>query len=203
MECFQNDPNINGIVIVALKGYEAYVQALAEQFKITKFLGVTLGGSCGQESIFNGLTLLSHFAKPNDIVLIHDGNRPLVSSDVIDDCIATTEKQGNACAATPCNEAMLESLDGLTSNHSIPRETIKKTQTPHGCRYGALMELHAAAQKRGITNSVATVTLLIEMGHTIYFSLGSEKNFKITTPNDLDIFKSLLLSDPAFKTLHQ
>ena len=87
---------------------------------------------------------------------------------------------------------MLQTEDGTFSNAVIPRDHLKRTQTPQAFRLGEICELHRRALKAGIVNSVASCTLKIEMGETVFFSSGSEKNIKLTTVEDIDIFKALL-----------
>lgn len=89
---------------------------------------------------------------------------------------------------------MLQTDDGVRSSGSYPRDRLKRTQTPQGFKLGDICQLHRDALKAGITNSVASCTLMIEMGHQVYFSAGSEKNIKLTTVEDIDIFKALLLA---------
>ena len=99
---------------------------------------------------------------------------------------------GNAITVIPCAEAMLQTEDGKISSGSYPRDRLKRTQTPQTFRLGEICQLHRQALERGITNSVASCTLMIEMGRQVYFSAGSEKNIKLTTVEDIDIFKALL-----------
>ena len=87
---------------------------------------------------------------------------------------------------------MVVTDDGEQSAESYPRDNLKRTQTPQGFKIGKICDLHRRALEAGITNSVASVTLMIEMGETVYFSAGSEKNIKLTTVEDIDIFKALL-----------
>lgn len=87
--------------------------------------------------------------------------------------------------------------DGISSVRQVPRDNLKVTQTPQAVRLGKLVWAHEEALRRGITNSVATCTMFIELGETLYFSLGSEKNLKLTTPEDIEIFKSLLKEKKA------
>ena len=130
----------------------------------------------------------------NDIVLIHDAIRPMVSADIISDCIRVTREKGNAIAVIPCMEAMMQTENGEVSVGSYPRERLKRTQTPQGFHIGEICDLHRRALKAGITNSVASCTLMIEMGEQVHFSIGSEKNIKLTTVEDIDIFKALLMA---------
>jgi len=191
LEAFQKEPTIDAICVVCIEGWESILTAYAEQFNITKLKWIVNGGKNGQESIYNGLKGIEG-AKEDDIILVHDAIRPLVSSDIINDCIMTCQKHGNAIVTIPCNEAMLYSENGLDSEKSIDRSTLKRTQTPQAVKYKDFIKLHEDALKAGITNSIATCTLLVEMGHKIYFSLGSEKNVKLTTVEDIDIFQALL-----------
>ena len=87
---------------------------------------------------------------------------------------------------------MLQTDDGTVSTGSYPRDRLKRTQTPQGFALGNICDLHRRALEAGITNSVASCTLMIEMGEQVHFSSGSEKNIKLTTIEDIDIFKALL-----------
>lgn len=192
LEAFQRHPEIDAIAVVCIDGWEAVLMAYAKQFNITKLKYIISGGDTGQASIRNGVyELEKHFAK-EDIVLIHDAIRPLVSHEIISDCIAKAKQFGSAIATIPCAEAMLETTDQITASSSYPRNNLKRTQTPQAFPIGKICMIHRDALNRGITNSVASCTLLIEMGEKVYFSAGSEKNIKLTTVEDIDIFKALL-----------
>ncbi len=192
LERFEQHPSIDAIGVICLDGWQNILESYAKQYGITKLKYIAKSGSVGQESIKNGLMELKKHCNPDDIILVHDGNRPMISKDIISDCIAVTKQKGNAIACIPCQEAMLETTDGETSNTSRPRETLKRTQTPHGFKLKDLLEAHKEAESAGITNSVASCTLMIELGKSINFSAGSEKNIKLTTQDDLDIFKALI-----------
>lgn len=194
MEAFQRHAEIDEIAVVCFDGWEKILLAYGKQFNITKLKYVAPGGNNGQESIKNGIDELKKHYSENDIVLIHDAIRPMVSQEIISDCIVKTRQFGNAIATIPCAEAMLQTSDGLCSTDSFPRDNLKRTQTPQGFRLGKLIEMHEKAAERGITNSIASCTLAIELGEKVYFSAGSEKNLKLTTLDDIDIFKALLLA---------
>lgn len=194
LEAFQKHPEIDSIAVVCIAGWENVLQAYAQQFNITKLQHIFPGGDCGQASIRNGVYGLEEYFDSDDIVLIHDAIRPMVSADIISDCIVKTKKYGNAITVIPCAEAMMQTEDGIKSTGSYPRDRLKRTQTPQGFKLGDICKLHRDALKAGITNSVASCTLMIEMGNQVYFSHGSEKNIKLTTVDDIDIFKALLLA---------
>lgn len=197
LEAFQNHADIDAIAVVCIEGWEQVLWAYARQFNINKLKYVVPGGKNGQDSIRNGVFELEKYYDPEDIVLIHDSIRPMVSADIISDCIVKTKKFGCAIATIPCAEAMLQTEDGLSSTSSYPRDHLKRTQTPQGFPLGKICDLHRRALERGITNSVASCTLMIEMGEQVHFSMGSEKNIKLTTVEDIDIFKALLLAKRA------
>ena len=194
LEAFENHPDIHSICVVCLEGWESILRAYAKQFNITKLKWIVPGGKNGQESIYNGISELKKNCDPRDIVLIHDGNRPMVSADIISDCIIKTQKYGCAIAAIPCAEAILLTQNGQESTESVSRDRLRRTQTPHGFFLKKIYDLHCRARKENILNSVASCTLMIELGEKVYFSIGSEKNLKLTTLEDIDIFKSLLLA---------
>ena len=194
MEAFQNHPEIDAIAVVCIAGWENVLWAYAKQFNITKLKHVIHGGDNGQGSIRNGVYELEKHYDKDDIVLIHDAIRPMVSAEIISDCLVKTVKFGNAITVIPCAEAMLQTDDGKVSVGSYPRDRLKRTQTPQGFRLDKICDLHRRALDAGITNSVASCTLMIEMGEQVHFSLGSEKNIKLTTVEDIDIFKALLLA---------
>lgn len=195
LEAFQKHADIDEIAVVCVEGWEQVLWAYANQFNITKLKTIVPGGKNGQDSIRNGVYELEKTHGANDVVLIHDAIRPMVSAEIISDCIVQTKRHGCAIATIPCAEAMLETTDGESSESSYPRDNLKRTQTPQGFELGKICDLHRRALEKGITNSVASCTLMVEMGEKVYFSAGSEKNIKLTTVDDIDIFKALLVTE--------
>ena len=194
LEAFQRHPNIAAICVVVLKGWEEILWAYAKQFNITKLKYVVYGGTTGQESIYNGLKEISANSNDNDVVIVHDGNRPMVEQEVITDSLVKFKQFGSAVAVIPCTEVVFVSENGRESNKTIPREELWRTQTPHTYKLKDLIEAHEVARQRGITNMAASCALMEALGKTTYFSKGSEKNLKITTVEDIEIFKALLVA---------
>ena len=192
LEAFEKHPEIDAIAVVCIVGWEQVLWAYAKQFNISKLKYVIPGGKNGQESIRNGVFELEKHFVPEDIVLIHDAIRPMVSSEIISDNIRVAREYGNAITVVPCAEAMLQTENGAVSTGSYPRDRLKRTQTPQAFHIGDICNLHRRAVEAGVTNSIASCTLKIEMGEQVYFSVGSEKNIKLTTVEDIDIFKALL-----------
>lgn len=195
LQAFQRHPEIDAIMVVCIGGWQTILEAYAKQFNITKLKWIVEGGENGQDSIRNGVEELAKHCSPEDMVLIHDAIRPNLSQEIISSCIATCRVNGSAITVIPCAEAML--LRCGTGNESaelVDRDSLARTQTPQAFSLGKLVWAHQEALKRGITNSVATCTLMIELGEKVHFCAGSEKNVKITTTEDIEIFKALLMA---------
>lgn len=192
MEVFQRQPQIDAIIVVTLDSWMETVKSYAEENKITKLRWIVSGDITGQGSIKKGLEELRNHCEMSDVVMIHDGNRPFVSEEIIADSLATYYEYGSAVAAMPCIEAIFRSDNGIESNESIPREQLFRTQTPHTYTLEKLLWAHKMAEENQIENTTATCVLMQQLGEKIYFSKGSEKNLKLTTQDDLEIFKALL-----------
>lgn len=194
MHTFQSHPDIDAIAVVCLCGWETILQSYANQFSIDKLRWIFPGGNTGMESIHNGIFgLKENGCKDDDMVLVHDAVRPLVSQEIISNNIAMAKAYGNAITGIPCREAILESEDGFISHSSISRDRLIRTQTPQTFYLGDIISAHVEAAKREIQNSVASCTLFAELGgQDLHIAPGSERNMKITTLEDLEIFKALI-----------
>lgn len=195
MQCFQQHPDIGAIGVVCLKGWETVLQSYANQFNITKLKWVFPGGNSGMESIHNGIYgLKEEGCDDDDLVLIHDAVRPLLSQDIISSNIAICKAYGYAITGIKCREAILESFDGFSTKTSIPRDTLIRTQTPQTFRLRNIIKAHEMAKVKGISDSVASCTLIAELSEDIEMHIvpGSEKNIKVTTVEDLEILKALM-----------
>lgn len=192
LEKFQNSPLIDEIVLVSLNNWKDMLWAYAKQFGITKLKYIVDGGGTGQESILCGLKEIWKYHSEEDVIMIHDGNRPMISQEIISDSFAVFQKYGSAVAAIPCVEAIFQSDNGLESKITFPREKLFRTQTPHTYCLGDLIDAHEMAEKLSIKNTVATCVLMQKLGKKIFFSRGSEKNLKITTVEDVEIFEAYI-----------
>ena len=191
---FERHPDISAIAVVCIEGWETVLQSYANQFSVTKLRWIFPGGNTGMESIHNGIYgLRDAGCQDEDLVLIHDAVRPLLSQDIISSNIAICKKYGYAITGIKCREAILESADGFTTTTSIPRDKLLRTQTPQTFRLRNIIAAHEEARERGITDSVASCTLMAELGgREMHIVPGSEKNIKITTVEDLEILKALM-----------
>ncbi len=194
LENFQRHPQIDAIEVVCIDGWHDMLWAYAKQFGITKLQWVVSGGATGQESIRNGVYNLEGKCDKEDIIIIHDGIRPLVEDQVLSDVISKCKEYGNAVSSMPYNEQIFVIDDEKTTKEYIPRETLRRVVTPQAYRFDKLDKAyHKAFEKKiGIYGSSYTNTMMVELGNKLYFAAGSDKNIKLTTKDDLELFKGYL-----------
>lgn len=197
LEGFQKHPQIDVIEVVCIDGWHEVVWAYAKQFNINKLKWVVAGGSSVQESIRNGVYNLEDKCDDDDIVIIHDGIRPLVDETVLSDVIVKCRQYGNAVTSLPYNEQIFVADDEISTVKYIPRDTLRRVSTPQAYRFGKLnWAYHEAFEKGiGVKGASYTNTMMVELGERLYFAAGSDKNIKLTTKDDLEMFKVYLQSD--------
>ncbi len=191
LEAFQNHPDIDSIIVACLDGWQTILKAYAKEAGITKLQYIVKGGESGQESARIALEELRGVCKTDDIVIIHDAVRPMVSAEIISDCIVKCRQYGSGLAAVRCQETIIRTQDGMKGDTYVKRKGIMRVQTPQAYLYGKVLEAHEEAHKKGIQDVVYTNILMLDLGETMYFAKGSEKNLKITTMEDVEIFKAL------------
>ena len=194
LEDFQKHPSIDAIEVVCVHGWEKKLEAYAKKYKITKLKWIVEGGKTGQESIRNGIYNLKSVCKSDDVVIVHDGIRPIVDTYVISSVIEVCKKKGNGVTSLPYNEQIFVIKNNESTKKYIPRETLRRVSTPQAYKYGKLLWAYKTAFKKkiGIYGSSYTNTMMVDLGETLYFAKGSDKNIKLTTPDDLIIFKGYL-----------
>ena len=199
LEGFQKHPAIDSILLVCLEGWHDIMWAYARQFGITKLQGIVSGGETGQESIRNGVYALEGKCQDDDVIIVHDGIRPLVDETVVYDVIEKCRQYGNGVTSLPYNEQIFVVDDEISTTKYIPRETLRRVSTPQAYRFGKLdWAYHEAFAKGiGIHGSAYTNTMMVELGERLYFAAGSDKNIKLTTLDDLEMFKAYLHSDKS------
>ena len=197
LEGFQKHPQIDAIEVVCIDGWHDVLWAYAKQFGIDKLKWVVSGGKTGQESIRNGVYNLEGKACDDDIIIIHDGIRPLVDESVLTDVIVKCKQYGNSVTSLPYNEQIFLIDDEISTTKYIPRETLRRVSTPQAYKFGLLnSKYHEAFEKGiGIHGSSYTNTMMVELGVRLYFAAGSDKNIKLTTKDDLEMFKAYLKQD--------
>lgn len=194
LENFQKHPEIDGIVVVCLDGWQDILRAYARQYNIDKLRKIVNGGATVQESLRNGVFALEDICKDDDIVIIHDGIRPLIDEAVLSDVIATCRQHGNGVTSLPYNEQIFKRKDDISTDEYIPRDTLRRVSTPQAYKFGKLHWAYKTAFEKeiGIYGSSYTNTMMVDLGETLYFAAGSERNIKITTVEDIELFKAFL-----------
>lgn len=194
LESFQRHPLIDAIEVVCIEGYEDEVQSYIKKYNITKLKWVTKGGASCQESIRNGVYYLKNKCRSNDNIVIHDGIRPLVEFCILDDVIEKCNTYGNGVTSMPYNEQIFLIDNDISTIKYIPRETLRRVATPQAYKYQLLDEkYHEAFEKGiGIYGSSYTNTMMVELGVRLFFAKGSDRNIKLSTTDDLEIFEAML-----------
>jgi len=202
---FQKHPDIDAIAVVCLNGWEKSLQAYANQYGITKLRYIFPGGETNQESIHNGIVELKNAGfSDEDIILIQDGVRPLVSPEIITNNIKVCQQYGYAITGLKCKEVIMEyKPDSETLDYlPIPREKLIRTQTPHTYKLGIILDIHQKAESQGLDMAAScelTAKLGIDDQHLV---IGTEKNgLKLTNVEDIELFKALkhVSKDPWLK----
>ena len=193
LQAFEKHPDIDNIVITCLDAWIPVCEGYVYEYGIQKVNNIVPGGNTGQASIKNALDVVETDAGDKDLVLVHDGVRPLISQEQISQCVQSVRTYGNAVPVLWSNSAMMVSDDQITSDRAYDRWSLFCTQTPQGFYVKDLVAAHQKAFRMGITNSVASCTLITETGGKVYFCQGDEENIKITQQSDLKMVRAILM----------
>ena len=194
LEAFEKHPQIDAIEVVCIEGWEDILKSYADNYDINKLLWITKGGNTGQESIRNGVYNLEGNIDEDDNVIIHDGVRPMLAPEIISDVIVKCNKYGNGVSSMPYNEQIFVIDDDISTTKYIPRETLRRVVTPQAYKFGVLKKAYEEAFEKniGISGSSYTNTMMVELGERLYFAAGSDKNLKLTTQDNLLMFKAMI-----------
>lgn len=191
LQQFQKSTAVDEIIVACLSEWQPVLRAYAEEFDISKLVAIVSGGKTGIESIQNAFTEVN-CTNEDDLVMIHDGNRPLIEQDVIERNIDTAKEIGATTTYIDIHDGIVrvdEALNILKSD--FKREDIKSTQTPHSFKYSVISSV---LSEIGNAEYISVADAATRLGYDVGLVRGSEMNFKITTPNDLRIFESVINS---------
>ena len=193
MEQFQNHSEVDEIVVICVEGWMEKLRMYANKFGISKLSNIVCGGETSLKSIRNGVGALSDKYDDDDIILVHDGNRPLISKDIITDAIRQCQLNGSAVAAIPCtDEIMVKNDSFLGAEVYLDHKTLYRIQTPDAYKLFRLRKIFKNATEAQLQNIGATNVLMIDSGEKVFFSKGSELNIRLTTKEDMTMCKALL-----------
>ena len=205
LEVFEKHPEIDTVVVPCIAGWEDYLQKLLGKFGITKVSKILTGGKDTQESKMIALRYLQGICQEDDIVLLHDAVRPLVTEKMITDNIASVREFGNGITAVPFTETAITSDDGKEIvdipgyDSYIKKETVEALSaykyvgnqnvylTPKD-----VLEAHEKGETMPYTITIDTCSLMTELGKHLHIVPCETTNIKITTPEDFFLFKALV-----------
>jgi 2-C-methyl-D-erythritol 4-phosphate cytidylyltransferase len=192
LEHFEKHQEIDAIVVICIELWIPFFKSLIGKYNIGKVKWIVPGGSNGQESIYGGLSCCIQAGVPdNAIILIHDGVRPLITQDLISQCIHSAVSYGSAITVTPEIETVV-SLDNAGKIISITdRSKCFHAKAPQCFRLADIWQCHQKARQEGLTNMIDSASLMQHYGYTLHTVQGSYDNIKITAPSDFYIFRAL------------
>ena len=190
LEYFSDHKDVDDIIIVCLEEWIDQLKKMIADNGIKKVYKIISGGKTGYESIHYGLEELSKDFNENDIVLICDGVRPILSEKLISDCINITSNKGNAIPACKSIDSVMISQDGLNSDYNMSRDNVFITQAPQGYILKDILSAHNKAKEKNIINPISSGDLMAELGIKLHLYEGERNNIKVTTDEDLLIVKA-------------
>lgn len=195
LEKFQDHPEIDAIEIVCVEGYMDQVKQIAADNGITKLLKVVKGGSEYERSIMNGVAGLSGIAKQDDVIMVHWSASPFVTAEIISDNIRVCKEKGNAISAS-YSYLLYGTNDGDCAKKAINRESFMTLSAPQSFLYKTIVDVYRQVEEKNMfeTCEAHTTAFMTALGIPLYFSKGSHTNIKITTKEDLDLFRGYLLN---------
>lgn len=190
LEHFEHHEEIDNIVVVCLKSAITELKEMLDRYGIKKVTQIIPGGETGHDSIYNGLFAMKEVSEPKDIVLIHDGVRPLIDESLISENIAAVKKYGNAITAEPAMESVIKSEDGINVDEEPCRDIMYVAKAPQSFYYDDIMKAYEKAREEG-RKSIDSSHLLSVYNIPMHIVPSTKYNIKITEPMDFYIFRAL------------
>lgn len=192
LELFDNHPMIDGIVVACVEGWIPFLEKMLKKFEISKVKQIVPGGETGQDSIYKGLIAAKEIStSEKDIVLIHDGVRPLIMEQTITDNIETVKKEGSCITCVPATETFIVTQGN--GELEIPtRDNSLIARAPQSFYLNDILKVHEQARDEGQHNFIDSCTMMHHYGHKLGKVIGPMENIKITTPTDYFVFKAMV-----------
>ncbi len=194
IEHFQKASCIDAIVVVCLYDYLEYMKSLLSQYGLDKVVSVVSGGNCGQQSIFFGLKELERLygVHENDIVLIHDGVRPLINEDLIQANVDCVKQNGSSVTVSKAIETIVLLNEASTVDKVMDRQYCNVAKAPQAFYLKDILSCHLQAIRQKKFDFIDSAMLMQHYGYKIHTVLSHNENLKITTPLDYYLFKAIL-----------
>lgn len=190
LEHFQEHEEIDSIVIVCIRDWIKKLQRIVNHYGIDKVKGIVSGGGTGHDSIYLGLEYMRHFTKDEDIVLIHDGVRPLINQALITENIEAVRKFRSAITCESVKESVVESRDGVSIAHVPFRDHMYIAKAPQSFYFGDIYKVYCRAQKDG-RKSIDSAHLCYMYQVPMHMVRSPRHNMKITDPMDYYICRAI------------
>lgn len=193
LNLFQDSLEIDAIVVACVSNYINYMSQLVQKYNLNKVKKIVPGGKTGQESIYNGLKAAAQIGnRKKDIVLIHDGVRPLINEKTIHDNIASVRKHGSAITSVKAKETILI-VDNNEVITKVPdRSHSRLARAPQSFYLNDILSAHERAISENKFDFVDSCSMLTYYGKKLYLVDGPQENIKITTPDDFYTMRALL-----------
>lgn len=193
LEHFEENDDIDGIVIACVKEWITYLEGLLDKYHIRKVKKIVPGGETGQMSIYNGLLAAKEIAGEDDtIVLVHDGVRPLINKELITRNIECVKEKGSSITAGIVKETIVVIGEDGIVKHVPSRKDSRVAKAPQSFWLKDILNAHEMAQKDGKRDIIDSCTLMQEYGYTMHMIDGPYENIKITTPDDFYMMRAIL-----------
>jgi 2-C-methyl-D-erythritol 4-phosphate cytidylyltransferase len=191
---FERSPLIEAIYLVIPADEIPYCREhVVEACGFRKVVEIVPGGRERQNSVMNGLDAMRQQVADDDMVLIHDGVRPLITVELLQESIDVARRSDGSLVAVPAKDTIKTVLDGIIVD-TPPRESLWQAQTPQTFRFAAIFEAHRAAEQEGFTGT-DDASLVERRGGTVRIVRGDYRNIKITTPEDLVLAEAFLAGE--------
>lgn len=184
---------IDAVVVVVANEWQGYVERIINKLQSTKPIWYAPSGETRQYSIFNGLKESEkHGIKDNDIVIIHEAARPLVSKELIHSCLSGCEEFDGVLPVIPVKDTIYQSSDGVHIDRLLKRNELFAGQAPEAFRFGKYLKIHKNMSREELLKINGSTEIAYKGEMSIKLIRGDEMNFKITTPEDLSNFQSII-----------
>lgn len=192
LEIFEKHNDIDNIVIVVSDEWKDYVVENVEKYNIGKVCGYAPAGRTRQHSIYNGLKCTEENSPNTDVVIIHDAARPLVSDKIIEDCIIGATEDDGAMPVISVKDTIYQSKDGKSIDKLLKRSELFAGQAPESFDFKKYLDIHNSVSDDEIATTAGSSEIAYRHGMKVRLVKGSERNFKITTIEDLETFETIV-----------
>lgn len=197
IEHFQHHEEIDAIAVVCVADWIDFFKDLIYQYRLDKVVKVVPGGETGQLSIYNGLCAareitIENNSRDKDIVLIHDGVRPLINKNLITNNIQTVKEHGSSITSGIVKETIVEIYDDGKIKLVPDRAHSRVAKAPQCFYLEDILSVHERALKEGRNDFIDSCTMMQHYGYQLYMTDGPYENIKITTPDDFYTMRAIL-----------